>query len=80
MAAMKTRQGRATDTRNKLMRAMEKLSAEKGPENVSVKELVAETGQRNESVLQYYFGNKAGLLAAIHKARFTQTQVKRREM
>jgi AcrR family transcriptional regulator len=80
MAVLEARQARAVDTRNRLMRAMEKLSAEKDPENVSVKELIEEAGQKNESVLQYHFGSKAGLLAAIHKARFTQTQVKRREM
>lgn len=80
MAVVEARQARAVDTRNRLMRAMEKLSAEKGSENVSVKELIEEAGQKNESVLQYHFGSKAGLLAAIHKARFTQTQVKRREM
>ncbi len=80
MAAVEARQARAVDTRNRLMRAMEKLSAEKGSENVSVKELIEEAGQKNESVLQYHFGGKEGLLAAIHKARFTQTQVKRREM
>ena len=80
MAAVEARQARAVDTRNRLMRAMEKLSAEKGSENVSVKELIEEAGQKNESVLQYHFGSKEGLLAAIHKARFTQTQVKRREM
>ena len=80
MAAVEVRQVRSIDTRNRLMRAMEKLSAEKGSENVSVKELIEEAGQKNESVLQYHFGSKAGLLAAIHKARFTQTQVKRREM
>jgi len=80
MVAVEVRQVRSIDTRNRLMRAMEKLSAEKGSENVSVKELIEEAGQKNESVLQYHFGSKAGLLAAIHKARFTQTQVKRREM
>ena len=80
MAVVEARQARAVDTRNRLMRAMEKLSAEKGSENVSVKELIEEARQKNESVLQYHFGSKEGLLVAIHKARFTQTQVKRREM
>jgi len=80
MVAVEVRKVKSIDTRNRLMRAMEKLSAEKGSENVSVKELIEEAGQKNESVLQYHFGSKAGLLAAIHKARFTQTQVKRREM
>ena len=76
MAAMEARQARTVDTRNRLMRAMEKLSAQKGSENVTVKELIEEAGQKNESALQYHFGSKEGLLAAIHKARFTQTQLK----
>ena len=62
------------------MRAMEKLSAQKGSENVTVKALIEEAGQKNESVLQYHFGSKAGLLAAIHNRDSLQTQVKRREM
>lgn len=80
MAAMEARQARTVDTRNRLMRAMEKLSAQKGSENVTVKELIEEAGQKNESALQYHFGSKEGLLAAIHKSRFAQTQTKRREM
>lgn len=80
MAAMEARQARTVDTRNRLMRAMEKLSAQNGSENVTVRELIEEAGQKNESVLQYYFGSKEGLLAAIHKSRFTQTQSKRRDM
>ena len=69
MAAVEARQARTVDTRNRLMRAMEKLSAEKGSENVSVKELIEEAGQKNESVLQYHFGSKAGLLAAISQGQ-----------
>ena len=80
MASMEARQARTVDTRNRMMRSMEKLSAQKGAENVTVKELIEEAGQKNESVLQYHFGSKEGLLAAIHKSRFTQNQIKRREM
>lgn len=80
MAALDARKVRAIDTRDRLMRAMEKLSAQKGAENVTVKALIEEAGQKNESVLQYHFSSKEGLIAVIHKARFTQTQAKRREM
>ena len=79
MAVVEARQARTLDTRSRLMRAMEKLSAEKGSENVSVKELTEEAGQKNESVLQYHFGSKA-----VCWLRFTRPdsskQVKRREM
>ena len=71
MAAVDARKVRAIDTRDRLMRAMEKLSAQKGSENVTVKALIEEAGQKNESVLQYHFGSKEGLLAAIHQSRFT---------
>jgi len=80
MATAVARQARTLDTQKRLMRAMEKLSAEKGSDNVTVNELIQEAGQKNESALQYHFKNKEGLLAAIHKSRFTQTQTKRREM
>lgn len=80
MTALEARQARAVDTRNRLMRAMEKLSAQKGSENVSVKELIATAGQKNVSVLQYHFGSMEGLLTAIHQSRFVQTQTKRREL
>ena len=80
MSTLVARQARALDTQSRLMRAMEKLSTEKGPENVSVNELIQEAGQKNGSALHYHFESMEGLLAAIHKSRFSQTQNKRREM
>lgn len=60
-----------------MLRAAEKLFAEKGLANVSVRAIVAEAGQKNESALQYHFGNRDGLIAALHQQRNAQIQVER---
>ena len=70
----------AAVTRTKLMRAMEKLCARYGVENVTVKAILQEAGQKNESALHYHFNNKEGLIKSIHHARFAQTQSVRREL
>jgi AcrR family transcriptional regulator len=80
MPTLVARQARTLETQKRLMWAMEKLSVEKGPDNVNVNELIQEAGQKNGSALQYHFKSKEGLLAAIHKSRFSQTQAKRRKM
>jgi len=62
------------------MRAAEKLSADNGVENVSIREIVAAAGQKNESALQYHFKNLSGLLHAIHIERGRTIEAKREEM
>lgn len=62
------------------MRAAEKLIADGGVENVSIREIVAAAGQKNESALQYHFKNLTGLLGAIHAERSAQVQEKRTEL
>ncbi len=59
------------------MRAAEKLIAEGGMENLSIREIVAVAGQKNESALQYHFKNLTRLLEAIHAERSKQVQAKR---
>jgi AcrR family transcriptional regulator len=61
------------------MRAAERLISERGVENVSIREIVAAAGQKNESALQYHFKNLTGLLEAIHAERSVQVQDKRAE-
>lgn len=80
MSEKPNRQARTIATQSKLMYAMEKLSARDGVENVTVRAVVEEAGQKNESVLQYHFKNREGLIDACHKARFAQIQKKRRQM
>lgn len=62
------------------MRAAEKLIAAGGVENVSIREIVAAAGQKNESALQYHFKNLSGLLHAIHDERSEQVRAKRTEL
>lgn len=71
---------RSIATQKVLMLAAEKLIAEKGIHNVSIREIVNEAGQKNESALQYHFKNLQGLLNAIHAERNQQTQEKRTEL
>ena len=75
-----SRRARSEVTKNALMRAAEKLVALGGMENLSIKEIVAEAGQKNESALQYHFKNLTGLLRAIHSERSEQVQTKRAAM
>ena len=61
------------------MRAAEKLIAQGGVENVSIRKIIAAADQKNESALQYHFKNLTGLLDAIHAQRSKQVQAKRAE-
>ena len=72
-----SRRARSEATREALMRAAEKLIAERGMENISIRNIVAAAGQKNESALQYHFRSLTGLLNAIHAQRSQQVQDKR---
>lgn len=52
-------------TRSALMDAGERLFARRGIEGPSLRELIAEAGVGNKSALQYHFGTRDGLVAAI---------------
>jgi AcrR family transcriptional regulator len=52
-------------TRNLLIRAAEQLMAERGVEAVDLKDIQRAAGQRNRSAVNYYFQDRAGLVAAI---------------
>lgn len=74
------RSARGEATRHALMRAAEKLIAEKGIENVSIRDILADAGQKNTSALQYHFKNLQGLIAAIQTERSKETQARRGEL
>lgn len=61
------------------MRAAEKLIAQGGVENVSIRDIMAAAEQKNESALQYHFKNLTGLLDAIHEQRALEVQARRAE-
>jgi AcrR family transcriptional regulator len=75
-----SRQGRSESTQAALMQAAEKLIAERGIENVSIRDIISSAGQKNESALQYHFKNFTGLIDAIHARRSAETQTKRAEL
>lgn len=55
----------ATDTRQRLIDAGRELFARSGVYTTSSKAVIDAAGQRNTSALQYHFGGREGLLAAI---------------
>ncbi len=57
--------GSADSTRDKILRAGEKLFAADGFDRVTLRQIAREADQRNVAAVQYHFGSKAGLLAAI---------------
>lgn len=61
--------GRRGDTRRRLMLAAEQLFGERGLHAVTLKEINAAAGQRNESALHYHFGSKQRLVQAIFADR-----------
>ena len=74
------RRARSEATQDALMRAAEKLIAERGIENVSIRDIVSAAGQKNESALQYHFGSFTGLIKAIREQRSAETQQMRARM
>jgi AcrR family transcriptional regulator len=55
----------ADETRAQLIRAAERLFAERGVEAVSLREINREADQRNATALQYHFEDRQGLVRAI---------------
>ncbi|MFI6481818.1 TetR/AcrR family transcriptional regulator [Nonomuraea sp. NPDC050663] len=53
------------ETRNRLISAAERLFAERGVDTVSLREINAAAGQRNNTALQYHFGDRAALVRAV---------------
>ena len=62
------------------MRAAEKLIAEQGIENVTIRQIVGAAGQKNESALQYHFKSLPGLIEALRNERDAQVQARRASM
>lgn len=56
---------RRRDGRTRLLDTAERLFAERGIGSVSLREITEAAGQRNASVVQYHFGSRTGLVAAV---------------
>lgn len=70
-----SRSGEAT--RLQLITVAERLFAERGLEAVSLRTVGQEAGQRNNSVAQYHFGSRTGLVDAIVEARSEPIEARR---
>jgi AcrR family transcriptional regulator len=67
--------GRAT--RERLMVLAERLFAEHGIEGVSLRAIGQAAGQRNNTAVQYHFGDRAALVGAIYAFRSEQLDQRR---
>jgi AcrR family transcriptional regulator len=66
-------------TREQLILAGERLFATQGIDNVSLRQINTEAGQRNSSAAHYHFGSKEALLLAIYEYRMEQIDLGWRE-
>jgi AcrR family transcriptional regulator len=55
----------ASDVRDALIRAAEMLFAERGSDQVSLREINVAAGATNASAVQYHFGDRRGLVRAV---------------
>lgn len=67
-------------TREKLMDVAEKLFTRDGFEGVSVRAILREAGLRNQSAMQYHFGDREKLICAIQDRRVKQLEQRRRKL
>jgi AcrR family transcriptional regulator len=65
------------DTKAALIRAAERLFAEKGLGGVSVKEITRSAGARNESALHYHFGGLEALIREVFAKRYREIEAAR---
>jgi AcrR family transcriptional regulator len=70
---------RERDARACIVDVAERLFAEEGLA-VSLRQVGAEAGQRNNSAVQYHFGSREGLVAAIVAARSHSVEARRAEL
>jgi AcrR family transcriptional regulator len=63
-----------------LIRAAERLFAERGSDAVSLREIIAESGATNASAVQYHFGDRRGLVRAILAKHHVEIERRRHEL
>ncbi len=66
--------------REALMEAAERLYARRGIDHVSTRDILEAAGQKNQSALQYHFGDRGGLLWAIYDRRMVFVEARRSAM
>jgi AcrR family transcriptional regulator len=67
-------------TRLRILLAAEQLFAERGLDGVSLREIGAAAGQRNNSAVQYHFGDRDALVRALFELRLEALNVRRAEL
>jgi AcrR family transcriptional regulator len=67
-------------TREQLILAGERLFAQGGLDNVSLRQINNAAGQRNSSAAHYHFGSKEALVSAIHEYRGDRVNKRRHAM
>lgn len=67
-------------TREQLILAGERLFAQNGFDNVSLRQINTAAGQRNSSAAHYHFGSKEDLVKAIHEYRGARINKRRHAM
>ncbi|WP_235736025.1 TetR/AcrR family transcriptional regulator [Nocardioides alcanivorans] len=67
------------DPKEALVEVAERLFAEHGPDGASLRDIARAAGQRNNSAVQYHFGNRENLVAEVFRRRMTQINAVRAE-
>jgi len=70
----------ASPTPERLILAAERLCAERGIDQVSLRQIAEAAGQRNPAVVQYHFGSKVDLLRAVVHYRIKPYNDRRLEL
>lgn len=66
-----------SDAPAELIRAAERLFAERGIDAVSLREITRQAGQRNSTALQYHFRDRDGLLRGLIEKHMEQVALRR---
>ena len=72
-----SRAQQVAETRARLLRAGERLFAERGIHQVRLREINALAGQRNSSALHYHFGDRDGLAVEIMRVHLEAIEARR---
>ncbi|WP_236885616.1 TetR/AcrR family transcriptional regulator [Dietzia massiliensis] len=59
------------DAKTAMIEIAEKLIGERGLDRVSMRDVAAAAGQRNNSAVQYHFGGRDGLIRQVLRRRLT---------
>ncbi|MDG3009518.1 TetR family transcriptional regulator [Rhodococcus sp. D2-41] len=68
------------DARGALIDVAERLFAERGIDGVSMRDVAAAAGQRNNSAVAYHFGGRDGLVLAVLRRRMGEINTARRAL